>query len=465
MKFSGTLSVAALVLAATSQVSIGQTVIRITGAQGLRAAVHKGIGNILKPGYSVGYQGTALPTAAQAVFSGTTQIGDFPVIIKTSYGTSTAGMRTMAQNLTVSTWLKPVTGTISGLNSGDIYDAPVTADATVSGEFQATTRFTTPTLTDNIIGVFPYVWVRNAGSPSSLSNINSTLAQTMFQNGQTSLAQFTGLPADHTTNVTLIGRDEGASSREALFAESGFGIYSAPLQYRLTITGTAGPTGTVTGYTPYPASVVDGTSFPEGHSGYPTFSSMVAALNTPGSLAATGGWVIAYSSIIDALAANPGVTATGTSTVSAGGVSSVAVTNGGSNYNGNPLVTISGGGGTGATAKATVVNGVITAITVTNAGSGYATAPAITFSGGALMSWNGASYSTTAVEQGQYTYWSYAHLMHRSGYTGTGKTVINQLVKQLHDVDIVEGGNSLLGAMKVSRSGDGTPVVWGNPYE
>ncbi len=465
MKFTGILSATALVLAASPLVSHGQTVIHITGAQGLRAAVHKGIGNILKPGYSVGYQGAALPTAAQAVFSGNTVIGDYPVVIKTSYGTSTAGMRTMVQNLTVPTWLKTVSGTVPNLNSGDIYDTPVTADATVSGEFQATTRFTAPALTDNIIGVFPYVWVRNAGSPSTLSNINCTLAQTMFQNGQTPLAQFTGLATDQTTNVTLIGRDEGASSREALFQESGFGIYSAPLQYRLTISGTAGPSGSVTGYAPYPASTVDGVSYPEGHSGYPTFSAMVAALNTPNSLAATGGWVIAYSSITDALPANPGVTATGTASILDGAVTDIAVTNGGTNYNSNPVITISGGGGTGASAKATVVNGVITAITVSNGGSGYATAPTVAVSGGALMSWNGVPYSTTAVEQGQYTYWSYAHLMHRSGYTGTGKIVVDQLVKQLHDVDIVEGGNSLIGAMKVSRSGDGTPVVWGNPYQ
>lgn len=438
------------------------TYIRLTGAQGLRGAVHQGIVDILMPGYTVGYQGTALSTAQQAVFSGTTTVGSYPVIVKTSFGTSTNGIRTMVNNLPVTTWLQDgLTG--SGKNSGP-YDTGTTADVTVSGEFQSTTRFPTPALIDQIIGVFPYVWVRNAGSPATLSNINSTLAQALFPNGQTTLSQFTGLPADEAVLVTLAGRDEGASSRECLFAESGFGIFSSPFQYQLTISGSAGPTGTVTGAVGYPAATVDGVYYPLGHSGYPTFSSQVAALNTPGSLASTGGWVIGYSDIVDAVTVNPGVVASATTAIASGAVSSITVTNGGTNYNANPIVTISGGGGSGATATATVSNGVITGFTITSGGSGYTSKPAVSITGGALMSWNGVPYSTTAVQEGQYTYWSYAHFMYRTAYTGIGKTVANQLAKQIHDVDIVVGGNSLLSNMQVGRDGDGTPVTPGNPY-
>ena len=466
MKLIDTIAHATLALALTGSIASAATVIHITGAQGLRAAVHQGIADILKPGYSVGYQGTSISTAMQAVFSGTTAVGSYPVTIKTSYGTSTNGIRTMVKNLTVATWLLPVSGTVGNLNSGSIYETAVTADATVSGEFQATTRFSTPLLIDNLIGVFPYVWVRNAGSPATLSNMNSTLAQALFGNGQLPLAQFTGSVADENTIVTLIGRDEGASSRESLFAESGYGIYSDPVQYQLTITGSPGPTGTVTGCVLYPAATVDGVSYPAGHSGYPSFSGLVAALNTPGSANAItiAGWVIGYSDIIDAVVVNPGTVATANASLAGGALASVTVTNGGSNYNYTPIITISGGGGSGATATATVQNGVITGIAVTNGGTGYTSTPTVTITGGALMNWNGVAYSTTAVQEGQYTYWSYAHLMVRSSYAGTGKTVVNQLVQQLHDVDIVVGGNSLLGAMQVSRSGDGTPVVWGNPY-
>ncbi len=92
-------------------------------------------------------------------------------------------------------------------------------------------------------------------------------------------------------------------------------------------------------------------------------------------------------------------------------VSGITVTNGGSGYTSIPVVTISGGGGTGATATATVADGVITAITVTNGGIGYtfanvgftgdglgATATA-TISGGVIIGitvTNGGSGYTTA---------------------------------------------------------------------
>ncbi|MGE0770933.1 MAG: beta strand repeat-containing protein [Cyclobacteriaceae bacterium] len=60
-----------------------------------------------------------------------------------------------------------------------------------------------------------------------------------------------------------------------------------------------------------------------------------------------------------------------------GAIASVNVTNGGSGYNGTPLVEFLGGGGTGATGTATVTNGVLTGITVTNAGTGYTSAPSV----------------------------------------------------------------------------------------
>ena len=53
------------------------------------------------------------------------------------------------------------------------------------------------------------------------------------------------------------------------------------------------------------------------------------------------------------------------------GVSSIAVTNGGTGYVDTPVVVISGGSGTGATAVATVVNGVVTGFVITNPGTGY----------------------------------------------------------------------------------------------
>ena len=63
------------------------------------------------------------------------------------------------------------------------------------------------------------------------------------------------------------------------------------------------------------------------------------------------------------------------------GVTTIPVTNGGS-YLSAPLVSITGGGGTGATAVANLTNGVVTSITITNPGTGYTGTPTVTLIGG-----------------------------------------------------------------------------------
>lgn len=54
------------------------------------------------------------------------------------------------------------------------------------------------------------------------------------------------------------------------------------------------------------------------------------------------------------------------------------VTNGGFGYSTNPLVIVSGGGGSGARAIANVVNGVVTTITILQTGTGYTSTPTLT---------------------------------------------------------------------------------------
>tara|TARA_R100001594_G_scaffold9166_1_gene22620 strand:+ start:2655 stop:6470 length:3816 start_codon:yes stop_codon:yes gene_type:complete len=72
-------------------------------------------------------------------------------------------------------------------------------------------------------------------------------------------------------------------------------------------------------------------------------------------------------------------------------VTTITITNGGSNYTSAPTISFSGGGGTGATATATISNGAVTAITITNGGSNYSSNPTISFSGG-----GGSSAAATA---------------------------------------------------------------------
>lgn len=110
--------------------------------------------------------------------------------------------------------------------------------------------------------------------------------------------------------------------------------------------------------------------------------------------------------------------ATATVTTSSGGVAIVTVTNGGTGYT-NPTVTFAGGGGSGAKAFVSgAANGVITEITVTDPGTGYTSAPTVTIAGG------GASATAIAeIRRGQVT----AITVNNggSGYTGMPDVIIS----------------------------------------
>ncbi len=69
--------------------------------------------------------------------------------------------------------------------------------------------------------------------------------------------------------------------------------------------------------------------------------------------------------------------ATATPQIINGFVVGTTITDGGSGYTAAPIITISGGGGTGARAVATVEGGAVTGITILNPGSGYTSTPTL----------------------------------------------------------------------------------------
>jgi len=72
-----------------------------------------------------------------------------------------------------------------------------------------------------------------------------------------------------------------------------------------------------------------------------------------------------------------GEPATAVATVTAGYVSSITVTAGGSGYSSEPTVTITGGGGSGASARAILSGNKVGLVIVLNAGSGYTAPPSV----------------------------------------------------------------------------------------
>ncbi len=96
----------------------------------------------------------------------------------------------------------------------------------------------------------------------------------------------------------------------------------------------------------------------------------VAAVHAGGAVIDTAGWNIMIPQVLSAPVGN--------------GVTSIPVLDGGTGYNGSPIVRITGGGGMGATAFAEIdpESGSVTNIVVTNPGFGYTGAPIVELLGG-----------------------------------------------------------------------------------
>jgi hypothetical protein len=375
-------------------VANAQTVIHLTGSTAFRAGVHQAISDILAPGFSVGYSGSTLAGASQAIFTGTTTNGSIPVIIKTSWSGSLGGIQTVSEQLTISTWLTNTTP--SGPNAPAVYDPPAVPDACMSDGFQASSPFTTPTLLDHIVGVVPFKWVRNNGAPATLSNITPQLAVALYTGtGSLPLALFTGLNSDEGTNVYALGRNADSGTRLNAFAETGVGVLNIVHQYYPLNGSTiikSGGTLQVTGQELVPQDTVNGIVYPVGDSGYNGGGDLAAAVKSTGSATAVGvkGFYVAYLGLSDAYTADNG--------------------------------------------------------------------------GAADLMYNGVPYSATAVEEGQYTFWGYEHLMYRQNYSGNQKTVTDQVANMIlnQDAAVIPSGSVapgiLLGSMHVQRFTDGGPI-------
>ena len=200
------------------------------------------------------------------------------------------------------------------------------------------------------------------------------------------MGMLTGNSADDSTPVLAVGRDADSGTRLDAFAESGFGVFTLPIQFQVDINA-----GVVTNLEFYPAQTINTVFYDLGQGGYSGGGSVATALNTPGSqyvtnatIGVSGGcWMIGYLGVNDA-----------------------AGVNGGSNN----------------------------------------------------LAYNGVAYSTNSVAEGQYSFWSYEHLMYRTSLAGDQKTVADQIATQLKNTDAVQSG-ILLPSMKVTRQVEGGVIT------
>ena len=262
MKTLKHIALAAMLGLAIHSEALAQEKLYITGSTAFRAQTHTAITNILDPGFVYAYIGTSASGAGKAIYSGTLTANSQPVIIKTSWSGSTLGMKAVSQG--VSTNYLPDTATMSTSGTGSTpdsgFDVVAQPDAGMADSFQNATKFTTPTLTFQQVGILPFVWLANDGSGAAgITNMTPALAQPLYGNGSLPLSFWTGAAADSTKLVYAFGRDEGSGTRTVAFAESGIGSNAVVTQYKLNNGITAASnTVAITTAIPYPATSVTG---------------------------------------------------------------------------------------------------------------------------------------------------------------------------------------------------------------
>lgn len=313
----GVVATLATMLAAQAQVEI-----TLTGSTAFRADVYRAIRTMFDAGFlenaaSFPAGGGPPATASNPTNAGlvtwtgtmTPLFGASAVTVRASWSGSVAGIRTVAQNLTVAY--------LSSSTSGNTNTVNLNADFAFADNSQGNTLFTTPTLSDTIFGVVPFTWAKSPGAPAALDNISTMLAQGILPGGNFPLWQFsTNLPVDASL-VYSINRDTGSGTRVVTFAESGYGVFTPSTGSKLVNTANC-----ALGFT------TDTVGFSSG-------GNVVGQLNASTCLPAIG-----YLGINDAL-------------------------------------------------------------TVTGQPASW-------------LKWNGVPYSKTAIQNGQYTFWGYEHIMNRT---------------------------------------------------
>ena len=395
------LKIAAMGLVALgfAEMASAQTKIYITGSSAFRGSAHKAImhllgsadGATLPAGSGYAYLGTTLSSANAAIFQGTAN--GQAVIIKVSWSGSAAGVQTVASS----------TG------------------AFTVGFFQdSTTTSTTGTSITPVAANDP----RNSANPREaavpdIAFCDVYQASTPFR-GTLSLQHYDSL-VDNTVGVIPFQwvKSKGAAA----------GIMNmTPLLAQATWIGTGiCPLALYTGLSADQGTLVYATGR-DGDSG-----TRISALAESGIGATTT--MQQYDTALES-----------------GGVPQLYAQQ---TVNGITFPIGEGGESSGGTLAGNTKMGKTGLIKSYVSYMGVGDAATLVTNGGATLTWNGVAYSVTAMQQGQYTFWSYEHLFYKSSLAGTKLAFGESLRDQLLNTD----GSPLLSTMNVVRATDGGVVT------
>jgi hypothetical protein len=145
-----------------------------------------------------------------------------------------------------------------------------------------------------------------------------------------------------------------------------------------------------------------------------------------------------------------------------GSVIDIEVLTGGSGYTSSPLVSIYGSNGIGASATAVITNGVVSRILINTAGTGYTSEPVVTITGG-----GGAGATAKAIVRGPIkdvnildsgtSYTSPPSIKLSSGSGGAAQAYVSN--GRISSIAIISAGSGYTTAPKVIITGDGFGAV------
>ncbi len=408
-KFIALMALISLAAAGTASATV---TIRISGSTAFRASTVTAIKAVMSGGSpQYAWQSSSSFTGANYhIFKGTVAgIADPNVIVKCSWSGSVAGIKSVTTNQLL-TFLADATPTstspTTAANGANVAAGNLTANEgapviCMTDNYQGSTKYTTPTLTDDtIVGVVPFKWVASFGAPASLTNVNFQSVKQFLAAGYISGSMVSGNPANASDQVGgfyiyAAGRDPLSGTRVGAFAESDYGVKSEAVQFR-------------------PKTVA---------------SNIVSEIEiTPADPAN------------DAI--NPGD----------GGETSGGNLADKMRYTTTNVVENSILGYTGKMVFITYL-GLTDADRAIN-GTGSNTTGAN--SGGAKeLTWNGVPYSQANVENGYYTFWNYEHIMVKSGQPNAA-ALRALLVPQIQASPGASG--IALSGMRVQRTDDGGPI-------
>lgn len=430
------IAAAAAVLAGSA--AHADTVIHITGSTAFRSGTITAIQTLMggTGNFKAAYgstTGTGTTSSNRAVIQGS--IASVPaagvVTFKCSWSGSTGGIKTVVQNLDVTTWPSitnlPGTNTTTGiadaslsyaLDAGTFPGETAKADVTMEDTTQAATGFTTTTLTETRVGVIPFEWVAGNGAPAALNNMTPLLVQAAIAGGAP-LSQFTGAPADVSQIVYVAGRNFDSGTRLCALVNSGLSPFAFVQHVQAVVTGTAGAAGSsIASLKFYQAETILGQSFGIGNSGYSSGGTLADVLATPGAASANTTTGIPPA---EQLLFGPGhlIAMLGRSDAARACRTTNIATN---------------------TAHRTKFNGVQI------------------WNEPILANGSPTSYNDDLIKEGIYTLWEFQNLAYRQSYSGNGKAVADALAAEI-TANVPASSGIKLSEMHVTKSVEGGVVT------